>query len=124
MSLPNPSVNIIRIIQNIFFKFLWSSGPDKIKRNTIFNSYEYGGLRMINLEVFMSAIKITWLRRYMMHNTKYFNLIQGFYPFIINLTKYGGIFCRNNMNIVKNSFWKDVFKGFIDLNTKTPNIMG
>lgn len=52
ISLPNPSINIVKTIQNMFYK--WSSGPDKIKRNIITQKYEKGGLRFINLENFMN----------------------------------------------------------------------
>ena len=35
LALPNPSKHIIKELQNMFYKYLWSCGPDKIKRNII-----------------------------------------------------------------------------------------
>ena len=35
MALPNPSQDILRKIDNMFFKFIWNGKPDKIKRKTL-----------------------------------------------------------------------------------------
>ena len=42
--LPNPPVQVMKEIQDIFYKLLWDGKPDKIKRNVIINNYEEGGL--------------------------------------------------------------------------------
>ena len=36
---------------------------DKIKRTTLCRDYKNGGLRMINLEYFLNALKASWLKR-------------------------------------------------------------
>jgi hypothetical protein len=40
--LPNPLDKIINEIQNMFYLFLWSGKPDKIKRKVIIGQYEEG----------------------------------------------------------------------------------
>ena len=35
MGLPNPPEEMINYIQTLFYKFIWSNGPDKVKRNII-----------------------------------------------------------------------------------------
>ena len=47
LALPNPSKHIIKELQNMFYKYLWSCGPDKIKRNIIIQPICRGGLKMI-----------------------------------------------------------------------------
>ena len=51
------------MLKRIFYNFLWNSGPDRIKRNVIIKNIQAGGLRMININYFIKALKISWLRR-------------------------------------------------------------
>ena len=46
----------------MFFKFLWNSGPDRIKRSIIITDLTVGGLRMVNIDMFIKALKVSWLR--------------------------------------------------------------
>ena len=47
----------------MFFKYLWNKGPDRITRKQIVKNIEAGGLRMIEVKAFITALKITWVRR-------------------------------------------------------------
>ena len=46
-----------------FFKFLWNSKPDKIKRSQIAQDYSNGGLKMTNIEFYIKSLKTSWIRR-------------------------------------------------------------
>jgi hypothetical protein len=60
--LPNPPVQAIKEIQDIFYNILWDGGkPDKIKRNVIINNYEEGGLTLSHIESFCKALTMSWL---------------------------------------------------------------
>lgn len=118
ISLPNPSANIVKTIQNLFYKYLWSSGPDKIKRNIITQKYEKGGLRFINLENFMNAIKLTWLRRESKMNTKYFEFVKGTCPLFTNYNKFGSMYTSQQVRLVENEFWNQVFQAYSLLSNK------
>jgi hypothetical protein len=67
-SLPEPSKHLIKKIETLFFKYIWNNGPDKIKRETLCQSKDDGGLAMLDLRYFIKALKITWIRR--IHNCK------------------------------------------------------
>ena len=45
------------------YDFLWDDKPDKIKRKTIIQDYENGGLKMIDLSIFITSIKAGWAKR-------------------------------------------------------------
>jgi hypothetical protein len=70
-------------IEKKCFKFIWNGKPDKIKRNLIINSYERGGLQMIDIKSYFIALKATWVSRLVTGNIsnwkliplKYFNAI-------------------------------------------------
>ena len=63
LALPNPPGELMKKLDKIFYKFLWNSGPDRIKRNIIIKDVTAGGLRMINTKTFIKALHISWLRR-------------------------------------------------------------
>jgi hypothetical protein len=52
--LPNPPESILNDIEKIFYKFLWNGKKGKIKRSIIINEYEEGGLKMPNIQSFLS----------------------------------------------------------------------
>ena len=64
LSLPNPPGDLITTLERMFFfKYLWNKGPDRITRKQIVKNIEAGGLRMIKVKAFITALKITWVRR-------------------------------------------------------------
>ena len=66
MALPNPPGTLVKRLNQLFYSFLWNSGPDRIKRKFIVKDIAKGGLRMIHIDAFIAALKITWLRRYIL----------------------------------------------------------
>ena len=50
-------------IEKKCFKFIWNDKPDKVKRNLIINSYERGGLQMIDINSYFIALRATWVSR-------------------------------------------------------------
>ena len=59
----NWGAKYIKQLENKFYEFLWNNKPDKVKRINITQNYQKGGLKMINLEYFVKAMKGTWIRR-------------------------------------------------------------
>jgi hypothetical protein len=55
--------DFIDTINDIAFKFLWSNKKDKVKRKTIIADYENGGLRMLDIQTFIKAQQIMWVKR-------------------------------------------------------------
>ena len=58
-----PSADKIKQITSSMFKFIWNSKPEKIKRKHITQSYQKGGLKMIDIELFINSIKCSWIKR-------------------------------------------------------------
>ena len=65
-------------LEKLFYKFLWNGGPDRIKRTIVIKDLQAGGLRMINVQYFIKALKITWLRR-VIKNYEIFFFVLRFY---------------------------------------------
>jgi len=47
----------------MIFNFIWQGKPPKIKRMTIADEKNKGGLKMIDFEVMNTALKIVWIKR-------------------------------------------------------------
>ena len=62
-SLPNPQKDTINRLEKSMYNFLWDGKPDKIKRETITQDYEHGGLKMIDIETFIWSLLAGWVKR-------------------------------------------------------------
>ena len=62
-SLQYPTKKIIKEIEKIMYAFIWEGKPEKLKREILIQDYEKGGLKIIDLEMFIMSLKISWLKR-------------------------------------------------------------
>ena len=122
-SLPDPSDDQFKRLQSICFKFIWNNKPDKIKRTTLYNSYENGGFKMPDLKLFCQAQKLGWIKKLLDDE----NLSEWKILCLSELEKHGG----NYIWLIKNKapaflkhfnkFWNDVFKAWQTLSSHTTN---
>lgn len=49
--------------KKLFADFLWDGKKDKIKRKSVYRAFGQGGLKMVNIHEYLSAMKRNWLRR-------------------------------------------------------------
>lgn len=116
-SLPDPPEKILNKLQALCFNFVWNNKPDKIKRSTLFNTYENGGFKMPNIKIFCQAQKIIWVKKILDDQ-----LILDWKTLLISdLERNGGNYIwltqHTDAAILKNinPFWKDVFKAWTSL---------
>lgn len=115
LGIPNPSIEKINLIQTMFFKFLWNNSNDKVKRNVITQDYKFGGLKMVDLKMFMYSLKATWLRRLANMNNKFSNMVEFTCRPMKDLYKYGNDYIKQQMKRDINPFWKDVLFSYYSL---------
>ncbi len=60
--LPVPNT-FIKEVESSIFKFIWKNKPDKINRQVMCLPYDKGGLKMPNIEIYIQAQKIMWVKR-------------------------------------------------------------
>ena len=113
MSLPNPSEETIKKIQNLCYNRSWNNGRDKVKRNGVVKSCKMGGLTMLDVKKFITSLISTWLRKLLCKLSKYFDFLNTTYPFVSNISCFGGDFIKRKLHLVNNPFWKDVFDSYI-----------
>ena len=106
--LPKPSDQTINLIKSKMYEFIWNKKPDKIKRKLLTHSYEEGGLKMIDIDKFIHALKASWIKRIFDENNK------GIWKekYLDQIDKYGGklLFqCNLSNKDIKQMFAKDLF---------------
>ena len=83
LCLPDPPYEFIKELNRKIFKFIWK-GIDKVSRNQMIQNYDQGGVRMVDVQSFIHALKITWFRRIIKQaDTEWVNLFKK----IINLDR-------------------------------------
>ena len=66
---------IIKEIDKIFFNFLWNGNTNRIAKNTVIRKIDDGGLKMIDFESQIKALKLTWIKRAITNPTSSWKLI-------------------------------------------------
>ena len=54
---------IVEIVRTKSFKFLWKNKKDKIKRSGLYQDLENGGIRVIDFDIMLKALKLAWIPR-------------------------------------------------------------
>ena len=107
LALPNPPGDLITTLERMFFKYLWNKGPDRITRKQIVKNIEAGGLRMIEVKAFITALKITWVRRIIFNSEiENWSYLAG-----IDFDKgvcLGDCYFKSVSRKLYNPFWKDL----------------
>ena len=111
LNLPNPPEHFIIKLENIIYKYLWDSKPNKINKQTIELNKEEGGLSMINIRNFLICLKLSWLRRIKINND-FCSTVLNFYPVMKNLNKMGGEVTKVLLQCKYNPFWENVIQAY------------
>ena len=121
MALPSPSNKTIKALVATFFKFVWNGKPDKVKRNNMVKCYTSGGLNMIDLENFLYASKLTWIRR--LHNSRNSPWAQIYKWQINDIERIITLGSKHSELIAKkiqNKFWLEILQYWSLLISKMP----
>ena len=73
---------------------------------------------MINLNAFVSALKSTWIRKLLLNESKWQEIIK-IHINLEMLTSCNVEYIQDILSTLNNQFWKDVLKSFLDINYKT-----
>ena len=93
----------------------------RAKKELLQKDFCEGGLKMINLNLFILALKTTWVRKLFRTECKWDNILFS----TINQEKLfnfgNGYISYIKENVVKNKFWKDVFHAWNTIIDKEEN---
>lgn len=110
-ALPNPPDHIVKQLDRHFYKFLWNSGPDRIKRNVMIQDVKDGGLKMVNTNKFIQSLKVTWLRRILLSSNECsWNTLS--HVNFKKLISFGDGYAKHCISNLNNPFWIDVISSW------------
>ena len=113
LALPNLTGDLIETLERMFFKFLWNKGPDRISRKQIVKNIDAGGLRMIEINAFITPLKVTWLRRLLLNSeTDNWSILS--YLNFIELVSLGDQYFKSKRGNLYNPFWRDLSNSLHD----------
>ena len=113
---------IIGKVQSRLFKFLWKNKRDKIKRTSLYQDYKDGGLRMIDIETMVKALRLAWIPRLLKIGSLNWKTVPDYY-----FKKYGGLGfllkCNYRVEDFKDipRFYRDILLFFNELKSLYDN---
>ena len=114
--LPELDKTKFKRLENLFFRFIWGDKPDKVSRNHVKLSEKAGGLGMVDIGQFWTALKLSWLRRLLKSKAFWPNILELNIQKLLNkhissseLLQFGPNFLTNIGKKIGNPFWKQVF---------------
>ena len=106
--LPNPQPSVIKHLETLMYSFLWNGKPEKVKRKILIQNYDKGGLKMIDIDKFIQAQKISWIKQIFDPNNK--TALNEIYH--QRLSQFGGALlfeCNFSKNDILKHFNKNTF---------------
>ena len=73
--------NVIKQINTLLYTFLWNGKRDKVKRKVICMKYNFGGLKMVDLNTLFQSFLLKWILHYFSvpESSKWKRVIDGFF---------------------------------------------
>ena len=111
--LPSPTSNMFHHLEKLFRSFIWSNKTPKISMTELYKRVSKGGLRLTNLKCFNNALKLSWIKRFLIKDQQW----QSLFEKTVGLNKLDfinldltSLVCK--INEIKNQFWKDTFNAW------------
>ena len=119
IALPNPSQTLLKYLNTVFFKFIWHCGTEKLARSLITQNYKDGGVKMINVNNYITALKNAWIRRMFTNNPKWTNLFKSITGIsTMDLIIHGDYFIISKLERIVNKFWRDTLYSWAQIQQK------
>ena len=115
-SLPAQQPSIFKKLDDIIYRFIWNNKPDKIKRTQLCQDYLQGGLKMLKIDIYVTALKSVWIKRLLNStNSPWVKLFSSLYCGIDTFAVLGPKFCRVLKSKNSNPFWKEVLDSWMQV---------
>ena len=115
-------LNVVKELKNLITNFIWNGGSPKVAYNNLIQSINMGGLKLVDIESKIKALKLTWITRLVNNQDKNWTAIPRLLYNTNDLTKF---FMENRMPIKCYSyFYESIHTEWIKIrnnNEKTIN---
>ena len=107
-ALPRPPNEFIKKLKTILFQFIWNGKVDRIKRSSLYKPYLDGGMTMVDIDVYDTALKATWVRREITGNHDWCILFKQEIPRGRFIWERNSSSLRRMARNTSNDFWAEV----------------
>ena len=113
-SIPSPSKEFIKKLNEMFYNFIWDNKPDKIKRKYITQDHKNAGLRMVDLDTFIVSLKLSWIDRIVKSSRKdYIIIFEKSMSPLNKFLKMGMDWTKMVIQKSNNIFWNQVLSTWV-----------
>ena len=112
LSLPSPSEELFKNIEEVFTKILWNDKPPKFKLFTLEQQTANGGLQFPDIRKIDKTMKASWIKR-MYKSDEGWASVPVFYG-LNGIYEYGEVYLQKKSEI-RNVFWKDVITSVVEV---------
>ena len=120
INLPNPDHVTLNKINSSLYKFVWG-GQDRVSRTQFCQNYDRGGVKMVDIKIFLHALKLIWVRKWYSANESTMMRKQFTY-FIANKINFvfdgGAHYIASKLHLITNHFYRDVLLALIEMKHK------
>ena len=117
----NVPMEIVPMVKDKMFRFLWKNKKDKIKRPSMYQDLSTGGLQMVDIELTIKLLRLAWIKRLLFRDYKCNWKVVPHYFF----NKYGGLNFLLRCNYMCNvkylrhipTFYRDILIAFDEIKT-------
>ena len=113
----NPDSAMMRKLNSMLYNFIWKSSIDKVKRVQMIQTFEKGGVKMIDLDAHFSSLKVSWIKRLTNSCGQWVSICYSSLPHNCNtrsILDYDYNVYNNMLSESRNKFWVNVFCSWID----------
>ena len=113
--IPNPTKQMLKQIESVFFRFLWNNKSEKVSREHTKLPEKLGGLNFPDIESFWLSFKFSWFRRLLNTSAFWPKILMNDLSRIYNqqlepfqLLQLGPSMLHNMSRKIRNKFWEQV----------------
>ena len=75
----NVPKEIVPMVKDRMFRFLWKNKKDKIKRTSMYQDLSSGGLRTVDIELTIKSLRLAWIKRLLFGDNGNWKIIPDYY---------------------------------------------
>ena len=121
ITLPTPNKKLLKDIESHLFNFIWDGKLDKISRKKITHTYSKGGMNMVDINNFITALKTTWIRRmYLNNDAPWVHLATHYIRSVSKLFYHGAQYAHKISKFTTKKFWSDVLTAWGNILQQMP----
>ena len=114
---------IVPMVRDKLFRFLWKHKKDKIKRISMYQDLSKGGLRMIDIELTIKSVRLAWIKRLLFSEDFDWKVVPDCCLTGLFFNKHGSLNflfrCNHDVKYLKHipTFYRDILIAFDEIKT-------